>query len=90
MTFTTMEEAPASPRNAAIYYWGGDWGGGEEKKEEEDAHSHVEGGDLKKGHRHRWMDENDSHYANLYGSTFQKRTSFQRRYRPAAGENIFV
>mmetsp|Transcript_37088 Transcript_37088/g.66810 ORF Transcript_37088/g.66810 Transcript_37088/m.66810 type:complete len:497 (-) Transcript_37088:126-1616(-) len=70
MTATSMEEAPASPRSAAIHYWGGDWS---------DDALNVEGN---KGvnESHRWDETKDeANYADLYESTFQRRTSFQRR-----------
>ncbi|KAL9184545.1 hypothetical protein ACHAXT_012515 [Thalassiosira profunda] len=62
-----MEDAPASPRSAALYYWGGDWGGEEEKVADE--------GNLLGG-------PDDDKYADLYHSTFQQRASVHRR-RPA-------
>lgn len=80
MTFaTTMEEAPASPRSAAIYYWGGDWG------EEEDGHKHNVDDDTMDDagvdKSDCWDENNDADYANLYESTFQRRLSFQSRRR---------
>ena len=76
-----FDEAPASPRSAALYYWGGDWGGEEEKEEAQyNATGDKHGFDANQS----WDDEKEDEYANLYESTFQKRNSFQLRHRPTA------
>ncbi|KAL7537535.1 hypothetical protein ACHAXR_007894 [Thalassiosira sp. AJA248-18] len=72
-----MEEAPVSPRGAAIYYWGGDWG-----EEDDNAQTNNNGGNTTKAVNNE-IEEETNYYANVYDSIFQKRNSFQHRRRCA-------
>ena len=76
MTAISMEEAPASPRSAAIHYWGGDWS--------DDALDVEDNNGVNESHR-REETKDEANYTDLYESTFQRRTSFQRR-RISAGK----
>ena len=78
-----MDQAPDSPRSAAIHYWGGGNWGDEEEKLQDCFDDYYENSAA--GHHQpyaRWGDEfGGDGYANLYDSTFQKRTSIHRPRR---------
>lgn len=86
MTYTTTkmtEEAPASPRSAAIYYWGGDWS---EDEKVEDEHVQLNnfgfvGGNSKQDAK---VEEANSIYDSNF---FKKRSSYQHR-RSSLGKCI--
>ena len=89
MTTMMMNEAPDSPRSAALHYWGGNWGEEEEKLQDcftdttddyDLEESRASTGDHQRSARCGGEFGGES-YANLHDSTFQKRTSIHQPRR---------